>query len=253
MHPTGIGETTHGHRGSLASIGSPRPSATDGSGIRHRSGSWATSSTSRSRSGSSARRSGSRSAGRSWPACSASSPAPSSWPSTRRRARRSGLPQMIQSRAQFGYRGVIVPLFATRVHLPRVQRRRPGAAGRGPQRRVRLERATRRDRVRVGAALLAIYGHDWVHRIFRILLYISLPLMLVLTVGVIFGAAGGGNRDNGDVRVGRVHGAVLRGGGVQHHLRAVRLRLLALPARARRRTARSSRPCSSARPAPRSG
>ena len=24
-----------------------------------------------------------------------------------------GLPQMIQSRAQFGYRGVIVPLFAT--------------------------------------------------------------------------------------------------------------------------------------------
>ena len=53
-----------------------------------------------------------------------------------------GLPQMIQSRAQFGYRGVIVPLFATAVHLPRVQRRRPGAAGRGPQRRLRLERRT---------------------------------------------------------------------------------------------------------------
>src|SRR6478609_9253888 len=43
----------------------------------------------------------------------------------------------------------------------------------------------------IGASLLGIYGHDWVHRIFRILLYISFPLMSIVTLGVIFGLAGG--------------------------------------------------------------
>ena len=43
----------------------------------------------------------------------------------------------------------------------------------------------------VGAGVLAIYGHDWVHRMFRILLLISLPLMSLVTLGVIFGLAGG--------------------------------------------------------------
>jgi purine-cytosine permease-like protein len=42
-----------------------------------------------------------------------------------------------------------------------------------------------------GAALLAIYGYDWVHRIFRWLLYISLPLVTIITIGVITGHAGG--------------------------------------------------------------
>jgi purine-cytosine permease-like protein len=49
----------------------------------------------------------------------------------------------------------------------------------------------------VGAALLAIYGHDWVHKIFRILLYISFPLMTVVTLGIIFGKGGGGKPDHG--------------------------------------------------------
>src|ERR671926_902165 len=42
-----------------------------------------------------------------------------------------------------------------------------------------------------GAGLLAIYGHDWVHRMFRILLLISFPLMTIVSLGVLFGAAGG--------------------------------------------------------------
>ena len=45
--------------------------------------------------------------------------------------------------------------------------------------------------VTVGAALLAIYGYDWVHRVFRWTLYILLPLVAVITIGVITGAAGG--------------------------------------------------------------
>jgi purine-cytosine permease-like protein len=44
----------------------------------------------------------------------------------------------------------------------------------------------------IGAALLAIYGHDWVHRIFRLLLLFLLPLMVIITIGVITGHAGGG-------------------------------------------------------------
>jgi purine-cytosine permease-like protein len=44
----------------------------------------------------------------------------------------------------------------------------------------------------LAAATLAIFGHDWLHRAFRVLLCISLPLMLVVSVGVLLGAAGGG-------------------------------------------------------------
>jgi NCS1 family nucleobase:cation symporter-1 len=37
------------------------------------------------------------------------------------------------------------------------------------------------------AALLAIFGHDLLHRSFRILFWISLPLWVILTVSVVFG------------------------------------------------------------------
>jgi nucleobase:cation symporter-1, NCS1 family len=108
-----------------------------------------------------------------------------------------GLPQMIQSRAQFGYRGVVVPLFATAftylafnvADQVLLAEGLHGAFGWNDQLVAVVCSA--------GAALLAIYGHDWVHRIFRVLLYISLPLMIVVTVGVLVGAAGGGNPDKG--------------------------------------------------------
>src|SRR3954470_22403688 len=108
-----------------------------------------------------------------------------------------GLPQMIQSRAQFGYRGVVVPLFATAftylafnvADQVLLSEGLNGAFGWNTQVVAIVCSA--------GAALLAIYGHDWVHKVFRILLYISLPLMIVLTVGVLVGAAGGGAPDKG--------------------------------------------------------
>jgi NCS1 family nucleobase:cation symporter-1 len=43
--------------------------------------------------------------------------------------------------------------------------------------------------VTVGAALLAIFGHDWLHKAFRIILYVTLPIMAVFTVGIMIGAA----------------------------------------------------------------
>src|SRR3954449_10465845 len=108
-----------------------------------------------------------------------------------------GLPQMIQSRAQFGYRGVVVPLFATAftylafnvADQVLLAEGLNGAFGWNAQLVAIVCSA--------GAALLAIYGHDWVHKIFRMLLYVSLPLMTVLTLGVMFGAAGGGATDKG--------------------------------------------------------
>jgi purine-cytosine permease-like protein len=41
------------------------------------------------------------------------------------------------------------------------------------------------------AALLAIFGYDWVHRVFRLLLVISLPCYAIITVAIFVGHAGG--------------------------------------------------------------
>jgi purine-cytosine permease-like protein len=102
-----------------------------------------------------------------------------------------GLPQMIQSRAQFGYRGVILVLIGTLftylgfnvADQVLLSEGLNGVFGWSP------------GWVAAGTALLAIllavYGHDWLHRAFRWLLYVSLPLMLLLTAGVLTGQAGG--------------------------------------------------------------
>ncbi|HEV3187315.1 MAG TPA: cytosine permease, partial [Acidimicrobiales bacterium] len=95
-----------------------------------------------------------------------------------------GLPQMIQSRAQFGYRGVIVPVVATTLtfvgfNVVTVVIVKQGlftifgwnATG------VALV-------LSVAAALIAIFGHDWIHRVVLGVFWVSLPLWIVLTVGV---------------------------------------------------------------------
>src|SRR3954469_12493566 len=102
-----------------------------------------------------------------------------------------GLPQMIQSRAQFGYRGVIVPLFATAFTYLAFNVADQVLLGEGLDGAFGWNANLVAIVCAAGAALLAIYGHDWVHRIFRLLLVISLPLMSIVTLGVIFGAAGG--------------------------------------------------------------
>ena len=101
-----------------------------------------------------------------------------------------GLPQMIQSRAQFGFRGVVVPLFAALftylafniADQVLLSEGLHGAFGWNPNAVAIV--AT------VGAALLAIYGYDWLHRMFRVLLYILLPLIAIISIGVITGHAG---------------------------------------------------------------
>jgi purine-cytosine permease-like protein len=102
-----------------------------------------------------------------------------------------GLPQMIQSRAQFGYRGVVVPLFATLFTYVAFNVADQVLLADGLDAAFGWNPDAVAVTVAVLAAALAIYGHDWVHRIFRALLVVSLPLMVVLTAGVILGFADG--------------------------------------------------------------
>src|SRR6516165_624176 len=102
-----------------------------------------------------------------------------------------GLPQMIQTRAQMGYRGVVVALFAVlftdmafnvadQVLLASGLN---GAFGWNPT-LVAIVTA-------VLAAALAIFGYDWVHRVFRFLLIISFPCYAIITIAILVGHAGG--------------------------------------------------------------
>lgn len=101
-----------------------------------------------------------------------------------------GLPQMIQSRAQFGYRGVVVPLLAavfTFLAFNVVDQLliASGLAGIfGWNATVVAVSIT------VIATLLAIFGHDWLHKAFRLTLYLSLPVFVLITLGIATGWVG---------------------------------------------------------------
>jgi nucleobase:cation symporter-1, NCS1 family len=102
-----------------------------------------------------------------------------------------GLPQMIQSRAQFGFRGVLVPLLATAFtfigfNVVDTVLTTSGLHGMFGWSSTEVSFA-----IAVIALLLAIYGHDWLHLAFKWMLIVSLPLYLVLTFSIMHGSAGG--------------------------------------------------------------
>ncbi len=102
-----------------------------------------------------------------------------------------GLPQMVQSRAQFGYRGVVVVLVASLftfmafnvINVILIDGGLNGIFG--------WNTTVVGVSITVIGVLLAVYGHDWMHTVFRALFWISLPFYLVLTVGILMGSAGG--------------------------------------------------------------
>ena len=102
-----------------------------------------------------------------------------------------GLPQMIQSRAQFGFRGVLLPLIGTLftfvgfnvVDVVIIKSGLQSIFGWNP-----VVVATV---ITVIAASLAIFGYDLLHRSFRVLFWVSLPLWLILTGSVLFGGVTG--------------------------------------------------------------
>lgn len=103
-----------------------------------------------------------------------------------------GLPQMVQSRAQLGYRGVILALIATAftfvmfnvVDTVIIKLGLNGIFG--------WDETLVAVAITVIGTVLAIYGHDWLHRVFQVLFWVSLPFWVILTIGVITGHAGGG-------------------------------------------------------------
>ncbi len=102
-----------------------------------------------------------------------------------------GLPQMIQSRAQLGYRGVVVALFGSFVtfvlfnvvDVILISAGLNGIFGWDPLLIAVV--------VTVVATVLAIFGHDLLHRVFRVLFFVSLPFYVILTVAIVTGNAGG--------------------------------------------------------------
>lgn len=101
-----------------------------------------------------------------------------------------GLPQMIQSRAQFGYRGVIVPLLGTLISLLGYNVVATVLVSSGVGALWGIGRTGAAVTVTLCAAVLAIWGYDWLHRAFKMLFWISLPLFTLLTLGILLGRAG---------------------------------------------------------------
>lgn len=102
-----------------------------------------------------------------------------------------GLPQMIQSRAQFGYRGVIVPLLGTLVSLVGYNIVSTVLVSEGMTALWGINRNTAAISISLLSAALAVWGYDWLHSVFRILFWVSLPLFLILTFAIFEGKAGG--------------------------------------------------------------
>jgi NCS1 family nucleobase:cation symporter-1 len=98
-----------------------------------------------------------------------------------------GLPQMIQSRAQFGYRGVIVPLLGTLFTFVGFNVVDTVLIGQGLDSLFGWSVSCVSIILALGAAALAIYGHDWLHFAFRILFWVGLPFYAILSVAIING------------------------------------------------------------------
>jgi purine-cytosine permease-like protein len=98
-----------------------------------------------------------------------------------------GLPQMIQSRAQFGYRGVVVPLFASLFTFVGFNIVNTILIAQG----LNAIGGWNHTVTALGASLiggaLAVWGHDWLHRVFTWMFWASVPLFVLLTLGVVSG------------------------------------------------------------------
>ncbi|AYF90711.1 MULTISPECIES: cytosine permease [unclassified Pseudomonas] len=99
-----------------------------------------------------------------------------------------GLPQMIQSRAQFGYRGVVLALMATLFVFVGFNVVNVSLIIDGLKNVFGLEPLPVACAVIAVGALLSIYGHDLMHKAFKWALMLTLPLYALVTVALMFGA-----------------------------------------------------------------
>ena len=99
-----------------------------------------------------------------------------------------GLPQMIQSRAQFGFRGVIIVLIGALLTFIGFNVADTVLAAHGLRGILGWNENVVAIVAAIAAALLAVYGHDCLHRIFRWCFVLGLPLYTLLTLAIVFGA-----------------------------------------------------------------
>jgi nucleobase:cation symporter-1, NCS1 family len=98
-----------------------------------------------------------------------------------------GLPQMIQSRAQFGFRGVAVVLIGTLFTFIGFNVADSVLIAHGLEGMLGWNR-TLVTLVAAGVATaIAVCGHDWLHRIFRACFWLSLPLYTLLSIAIAAG------------------------------------------------------------------
>src|ERR1700684_4451420 len=102
-----------------------------------------------------------------------------------------GLPQRIQTRAQLGYRGVVVVLFAVLFPYMAFNVADQVLLASGLHGAFGWSAGGVAVATAVLAAALAIFGYDWVHRVFRFLLVISFPCYAIISVAILVGHAGG--------------------------------------------------------------
>jgi purine-cytosine permease-like protein len=99
-----------------------------------------------------------------------------------------GLPQMIQSRAQFGYRGVILALVATMFVFVGFNVVNISLIIDGLKHVFGLNPTVVAIAVVLIGALLSIYGHDLMHKAFKWALLATLPLYTLVTIALMNGA-----------------------------------------------------------------
>lgn len=102
-----------------------------------------------------------------------------------------GLPQMIQSRAQFGYRGVIIPLVAVLIDFVGYNVICAVIVSAGLASLFGIHPVPVVITLGIVSCILAVYGHDWVHRVAKVFLLINLPVFGLLTVAILTGNIAG--------------------------------------------------------------
>jgi purine-cytosine permease-like protein len=102
-----------------------------------------------------------------------------------------GLPQMLQSRAQFGYRGVVLPLIIALFSFLAYTILDSIILALGLEGIFGVSKVVTIVGAAAIAVVLAIYGYDWLHKAFKWTLWVSLPLWILLSLGIVTGQAGG--------------------------------------------------------------
>ena len=100
---------------------------------------------------------------------------------------RLGLPQMVQSRAQFGYRGVLVPLFGTLVTFLGYNIVQTKLVADGLTTLFAWPRVPVAIVLGLASFALATWGYDWLHRVFRWLFVFGILVIGILTFAAFTG------------------------------------------------------------------